>query len=203
MALTNCYATLAETKADQSISDSINDTILDYAINAASRQIDGFCGRRFWVDGSVVSRTYWAENTLEVVVGDISTTTGLVVKSDDDMDGTYETTLTITTDFILLPRNAALEVPVWPYEMVQTVSGSTFGVGDRPGVQVTAKFGWPAVPDDVRKACIIQSWQLAKSSSAPFGVINFGESGFMQMRSPMNPQAAALLEPYIRRIQPR
>lgn len=203
MALVNAYCTLAEAKADQSITDSISDTILDYAINAASRQIDGHTGRRFWQDGTVVNRTYWAEDSGWCVVDDISTTTGLVVKSDDDLDGVYETTLTITTDFILTPRNAALDVPVRPFECIQTVTGAKFAVGDRPGVQVSAKFGWPAVPDDVRKACIIQSWQLAKSSSAPFGVISFGDTGFMQMRAPMNPQAAALLEPYVRRMLPR
>lgn len=203
MTLTNCYATLAETKADQAISDTINDTILDYAINAASRQIDGYTGRRFWQDGSVVARTYYADDASMVVTDDISTTTGLIVKTDSADDGTFATTLTITTAFVLGPLNVAAMVPVHPFETIQAVSGYTFMTGERPGVQVTAKFGWPAVPDDVRKACIIQSWQLAKSSSAPFGVISFGDTGFMQMRSPMNPQAAALLEPYVRRNRPR
>lgn len=205
MALVNCYATLAETKADQSIAsgDTISDTILDVAINAASRQIDGYTGRRFWVDGSVVARTYWADDEYNVVTDDIATTTGLIVKTDTGDDGQFATTLTITTAFILTPLNVSAMVPVHPYEGIQTVSGYSFAVSDRPGVQVTAKFGWPAVPDDVKKACIVQSWQLAKSSSAPFGVISFGDTGFMQMRSPMNPQAAALLEPYIRRVRPR
>jgi len=203
MTLTNCYCTVAEAKADQSISDTISDTVLDVAINAASRQIDGYCARRFWQDGTVVARTYFPDDNLTCVVDDISTTTGLVVKTDDSMDGTFATTLTITTGFILTPSNAAAMVPVHPYETVLAVSGFTFAVGDRPSVQVTAKFGWPAVPDDVKKACIIQSWQLAKSQAAPFGVLSFGDAGFMQLQRGMHPQAAILLEPYIRRNRPR
>lgn len=203
MALVNCYATLAEAKADQSIADTISDTILDYAINASSRQIDGYTGRWFWQDAQVVARTYFADDETTVVVDDISTATGLIVKTDWDGDGTYETTLTITSGFILLPLNVASRVPARPFESIRAVNGFTFPCGDTPGVQVTSKAAWPAVPDDVRKASIIQAWQLAKSSSAPFGVISFGDSGFMQMRSPMNPQAAALLEPYVRRNRPR
>ncbi len=205
MTAVNVYASVAEAKADTSpaITDSISDTVLEVALNAASRQIDGYCGRRFWQDGTVVARTYWADDTGCVVTDDISTTTGLIVKSDDGQDGTFATTLTISTNFILTPLNVAAMVPVHPYEGIQTVSGSAFALGDRPGVQVTAKFGWPAIPDDVHKACIIQGWQLAKSSSAPFGVLSFGDAGFMQMRSGLNPQAMILLEPYIRRIRPR
>ena len=200
--LVNSYSTLAEAKTDIGIavSDGISDEVFLVGLNAASRQIDKYCSRRFWQDATVATRTYFADDNYTTVTDDISTLTGLIVKVDTGGDGTYTTTLTIATDFIMLPPNALLEVPVRPYESIRAVDGE-FVQSNRPGVQVTAKFGWPAVPDDVHKAYIIQAVQLAKVSSAPFGVASFGDAGFMMLRSQMNPQAAALLEGYVRRVQ--
>ena len=115
MALTNAYATLAELKAESNIgaADTSYDTKLELALNAASRQIDGYCGgRRFWQDSTVVTRQFFADDSLTCMVDDISTTTGLVVAVDNDDDGTFETTLTINTDFIVLPLNAEDKYPV-------------------------------------------------------------------------------------------
>ena len=61
--------------------------LLDDAINAASRQIDAFCGRYFYADGSASARKFFTDDLYRLKVDDISTTTGLVVKYDDDDDG--------------------------------------------------------------------------------------------------------------------
>lgn len=202
MTITNGYCTLAELQSEASTSAAGEVTKMEVAIAAASRQIDGYCDRRFWQDATVVDRVYWADDARTVYVDDISTTTGLVVKCDDNDDGTFATTLTINTDFILLDANAADMVPVWPYTQLRIVGVNTLGFpvfsSGRPGVQVTAKFGWPAIPDDIRKACIIQAHQLWKAKDAVFGGLSFGDSGFMRVRDTMNPMAAALLEPYCR-----
>lgn len=201
MALTNAYATLEQLKAELSIAeaDANYDTKLELAINAASRQIDGHCGRFFYQDTSVSTRSYFADDWECVSTDDISTTTGLVVKTDDNDDGTAETTLTITTNFILTPTNAAVSYPVEPYTGIRLVdSGVTafpMSASGRPGVYVTAKFGWPAVPDDVTKACLVQATQLFKSSDAVFGGLSF-EAGILRVRDTLNPMAQALLDRY-------
>ena len=199
MAIVNGYATLAQIKADIGITGSTDDTRLELAVAAASRQIDGHCGRRFWQDGSVVTREFYADNAFEVYVDDISTTTGLIVKIDDADSGAFGTTLTITTQFVLLPPNAPDRVPVWPYTAVRVVDGTSLprSSSGRPGVQITAKFGWPAVPDDVTRACLVQAIQLFKAGDAVFGGIQVGLDGFvLRVRSSLNPIAEALLEPY-------
>ena len=127
----------------------------------------------------------------------ISTATGLIVKSDTGTDGTYGTTLT-GTSYILLPSNALVEVPARPYTEIRycrrlVLPYSQYG---RPVVQITAKFGWPSVPDDVKKAWLIQSVQLYKASDAVFGAIQLGEGGFATRARPLNPIAEALIEPY-------
>lgn len=200
MTVTNGYCTLAQLKAEVlPATSSTFDSQLEASINAASRQIDGWCGWRFWQDSTVVDRQFRADDSCYVCIPEgISTTTGLVVKTDEDGDGTFETTLTISTDFILEPLNAADMVPVWPYTEILAVGNFYFPQlwNGRPGVQVSAKFGWPAVPDDVTKACLIQAAQLFKAKDTAFDVADFGQEGPIRVGQPLNKLARGLLAPY-------
>lgn len=209
MALTHAYCTLPELKTDLgNIADTDSDVALERAINAASRQIDGYCRQRFWLDSSVVAREFYATgdgttlNLWQDDVAGIGSSSGVIVKSDTAGDGTYATTLTVGTDFLLLPRNAALASPARPYTQIQaglsgaaTWSFPTWSTS-RPTVQVTAKWGWPVVPDEVVQACVLQAAQLFKARDAVFGVAAFGEFGPLRVRSALNPIAEGLLEPY-------
>jgi hypothetical protein len=202
---TNGYCDLADLRRVNKIraDDNTLDLEFDAAISAASRQIDRFCGRRFWQDGSVVTREFFPDNGWNCYVDDISTTVGLIVKVDTGDNGfvTSATTLTITSDFILLPANAADEVPVWPYTQLRITTNSTsaFTLTQRPTVQVTAKFGWPAIPDDIQQACILQAQQLYKGAGAPFGGLEIDSIGrAMPVRSGLNPIAQALCQGYVK-----
>jgi hypothetical protein len=175
---------------------------MEAAINGAARQIDKHTGwpHGFWQDSAVVTREFYADDpSCLYVPHGISTTTGLIVKTDNDDDGTFETTLTISTDFLLLPVNAADQSPVEPYTEIRLVDYASVGFplysSGRPGVQVTAKFGWPAVPTAVENACLIQAETLFKASAS--GTIQFGD-GFSARVPWMNPSASALLEGFCR-----
>ncbi len=202
MAIVNGYTTAVVVNEEIGRKDTDSDRLpaIERAINAASRQIDAHCGRRFWVDGSVVAREFAADDTGCVYTDDISTTTGLIVKTDTDGDGTFETTLTITTDFRLWPFNAADAVPVRPYEklIIPGTSSGYFPVyaSGLPGVQVTAKFGWPAVPDDIAQACVIQAVSLLKAPAASMGILQVGIDGIPARVPQLHPIAVALLEQY-------
>ena len=203
MTITNGYCTLSDLKSELNIDEAVYqyDTKLETAIAAASRQIDGYCGRFFYQDTTVNSCTYYPEDYLECSTDDISTTTGLIVKVDNDDDGTFETTLTVNTNFILLPTNAASNWPVMPYTAIRLVDYGTSlfpqWTSGRPSVQVTAKFGFLAVPDDVEKAALIQASQLYSASAAVFGGLSF-EAGILRVRDTLNPMAAALVERYVK-----
>jgi hypothetical protein len=201
MTITNGYTTEAVVNEEigRTDVDSTRQAAIHRAINAASRQIDGHCGRRFWQDSTVVARVYFATDESCVEVDDISTLTGLIVKTDPDGDGTYENTLTITADFRVAPFNAAARTPVWPYTdlLISPVSASYFPVfATVPGVHVTAKFGWPAVPDDVAQACVIQAVSLLKAPAASMGILQVGIDGVPARVPALHPIAVALLEPY-------
>ena len=99
------YIDKADLKAYIGLSGTAQDDNIDNAIDSASRLIDKICGRRFNQDSVVNVKTFTPNNSLYLETPDISTTTGLIVKLDDDDDGTYEKTLTINTDFIVEPTN--------------------------------------------------------------------------------------------------
>ena len=200
MSITNGYATREQVKDALGLkpTDTGSDARIDRAIGAASRQIDGASGRRYWQDAAVEDREFYADDPVLCYVDDISTTTGLVVKVDSGCDGSFATTLPIGSHFLLLPRNAAARTPEWPYDAIQLTPEALayFPMQVRPAVKVTAKFGWPAVPDDITAACIIQATQLYKAPDAVFGGLSFGDGTFLRVRSALNPMAESLIEPY-------
>lgn len=197
--MANEYATADELKGRLTIPDNVDDLHLDLACSAASRQIDRYCGRRFWQDATVKTREFYAESPTLTLLDDgstrddISTTTGLIVKIDEAGDATFGTTLTISTDFILWPLNAEDDTPARSYEEIRLVANHHFprAANGRPGIQVTAKFGWPAVPDEVKQATLIQATLLFSSKDSVYGLA-VSEFGAVRL-PPLHPTARALL----------
>lgn len=206
MTLTNAYCTVAELADELEMNATeaaAKNAKLERAISAASRQIDqhtGWVKHGFWQDATVVARVYEPHESDELYIPEgISTLTGLIVKVDYEGDGTYTSTLTIGTDFIVCPANALSDYPARPITELEITwsSSNYFPTGLENTVQVTAKFGWPAVPDDVNKACLVQAAQLFKASDAVFGGVAIGmDGGVLRVRSSLNPMAEGLLEGY-------
>ena len=197
MAITNGYITLANLKTYLKIDDSVDDTILESIIESASRSIDRIANRRFYADASATARTYRAVGNMRVQIDDVSSTTGLIVKTDPNGTGTYQTTFTINSDFIVEPTNAiALGRPI---TTITIVGGTAFSlpVNYWPQVQVTAKWGWPSVPDDVEQATYILSADLYKRRDSIGGVLGLSELGAIRM-SPLGRDIANIVRAYRR-----
>ena len=62
MAIVNGYCTLSGLKSFVGIGDGNDDTLLEDSVEAASRQIDAFCGRVFYADAGVSARKYYTNN---------------------------------------------------------------------------------------------------------------------------------------------
>ena len=194
MAITNGYCTLAEVKAALRITDNIDDTLLENAVEAASRRIDGECSRRFYIDGTTSARTYAANRSAFVFVDDIATTTGLVVKVDDTFSGSYSTTLTVGTDYQTEPMNAAAQnEPITLLRALNT--GFPVENNGRALIEVTAKWGWPAIPDAIREATVLLAARQFKRLDSPLGVAGFGDLGAIVVRR-IDPDVAAMVAPY-------
>lgn len=205
MAITNGYTTLNNQKTFLSITDSSDDTLLENLIESASRSIDRIANRRFYADAAASARTYRAYSNIYTFVDDISSTSGLIVQTDDDGDGTFETTLTINTDFLVEPFTAiAKGRPITQLTIVNTavnfpIFPGLFSNGLRPGVQVTAKWGWPSVPDDIEVATQILTADLYKRKDSPGGVLGLGDLGAIRM-SPLGRDVTAMVRAYKREV---
>lgn len=200
--ITDGYATqteldhyIAAANGDVSIGIANRAGELDAAINAASRAIDGFCGRSFYDTGSATARVFAADSSGRVHVGDFSTTTGLVVKHDAGGDGVYETTWA-TTDYQCEPLNNVYGGHTgWPYTSLRAVGTRSFPVSREALVEVTARWGWAAVPADVRQSCLIIAHGIFDRNQSPHGVAGFSEFGALRV-TPFDRQAQMLLHPY-------
>lgn len=194
MAITNGYCTRANLTDQLRITDNIDDNVLDRAINAASRQIDGRCGRRFYLDGSATARTYAPQNAGLVIIDDVSTLTALVVKSDTGLDSTFATTLTIGTDFQVEPLNGLVQGN--PITQLRSLDANYYVQADsRATVQVTAKWGWPSVPVAITEATALLAARIFKRYDSPLGVAGFGDLGAITVRR-LDPDVEQLIAPY-------
>jgi hypothetical protein len=203
MAITNGYATLAQAKTFLSIIDSVDDTLLESLIESASRSIDRIANRRFYIDAAASARKYRASSPVFLFTDDISGTTGLIVKIDEDGDGIFETTLTLDSDYVMDPLTApSLNRPFTQITIVSNINTfpifpGLFSNGLRPGIEVTAKWGWPAVPDDIETACLILTADLYKRKDSPGGVLGLGDLGAIRM-SPLGRDITAMVRAYKR-----
>ena len=191
--ITNGYCTLDELKAVMRIMDTVDDELLESRISEASRVIDQHCDRRFYADATATARVFVANASDVVFVDDISTVTGLVVKTDSTGDGTYPTTLT-ASQFQSEPLNATAKG--LPVTSIRGTATGVFPTTAAPaGVQVTARWGWPAVPEPVKSACILLAGRLVKRGDSLLGVAGFGDLGAITVRA-IDPDVERMLRPY-------
>jgi hypothetical protein len=156
--------------------DIADDAEITLALEAASRSIDRASNRQFGLHGSAVARVYTAEwnrplDRYTVDVDDFMTVTGLVVKSSSVTEGTFDTT---HTDYRTYPFNAAGDVRPWTRILFgsSTYVSSTIG-----GIQVTANWGWTAIPDTITQATLIQASRFLKRRESPFGIAGSPDLG--------------------------
>ena len=67
----------------------------------------------------------------------------------------------------------------------------------RPGIKITAKWGWPTVPDDITQATLILGADLYKRKDSVGGVLGLSELGAIRM-SPLGRDISAMVRAYRR-----
>lgn len=208
MAIGDPYATLAELKARMpTINDTNDDANLTSALATASLGIEAVCHRQFNQDSAASARVYKTGSFYLAEVDDFFTTTGLVIATDDDDDGVFEVTWA-ASDYQLEPLNGVVNGrPGWPYNVIRAVGTRWFPywyhphnhhavwLPPRARLQVTAQWGWAAVPAPVKEACLVVAAETFKLKDTPYGVAGIAEWGTIRVRA--NPMAMKMLEPYV------
>jgi hypothetical protein len=170
--------------------DASRDELLTLDLAAASRSIDDHCGRYFYADPAASARSYAIcgrtlrdrSGRYRLLIDDVASLTDLVVEIGDG------SSWTAVTDYRVEPRNAlSARRPI--------TSLSRLGGWGSDEVRVTAVWGWPAVPDAVVKATIIQAARLYRRKDSPEGVVGVAEWGTVRV-SRIDPDVQALVAPY-------
>jgi len=194
--ITNGYATLTQVKAALRISDNVDDTLLEMAIESASRMIDGHAGRYFYSSGTA-TRIYAADDALICQIDDLAGT-AITLVTDPDADGTWADTWT-TVDYQLEPVNGVVDGLSTPYTRIRATENYNFPTASGEAlVKVTGVFGWPAVPIAITQACVIQSSRIFKRLDSPLGVAGWGDMGAVRVSRYLDPDVQQLVAPYVK-----
>jgi len=187
------YATVSELKRRQAIPDTNTyvESDLEDALEAASRQVDRYCGRSFGRTevADATSRTYEVRPS-GVQTDDFWTTDGLIINGTAWAD--------LGTSYFLEPSDGVLDgLEGWPYLRISWAS-SWAGWGLTVArCTVTAAWGWAAVPSDIKSATLMLAAEELKLKDTPFGVAGFGD---YTVRVRSNPKVAERLAPYRVRV---
>ena len=192
MAITNGYATLTDVKNALRITDALDDSLLEIAIESASRMIDSYTARTFSNAGTA-TRNFAATDALNLIIDDaISVTT---VQSTDEVGDTYTTWA--ANDFQLEPLNSRSDGLYMPYTGIRAVGDYTWPVVDQQALcRITAVWGWAQVPTAIKQATIIQSSRLFKRLDSPLGVLGMGDLGQIRVSRYLDPDVEQLAMPF-------
>jgi len=191
----NAYVELEELKSTAELTGtSFADQDIQSALVAASRGIDAFCNRRFYLDADANQVRHYSPTASGVLrIDDLVTKTSVQV--DKDGDGTFEDTWVENTDFVMAPVNAPADGRPWTRLEVHPLAAIWFPPYPR-SVKITGRFGWNTVPSEVRQATTtIATRLLMRARQAPFGVVSGGIEGEAIRIAQVDPDLRFLLGP--------
>ena len=200
MAIVNGYATLADVKAAARITDTIDDGLLEMAIESSSRDIDAYTERVFYSTGATaIARVYIPQDIYLVETDDIISVTTL--KSDSSGDGTFDITWA-ASDYQLEPLNGRAGGIDTPFTRIRAIGDYLWPVyeprnvnSNQASVQVTGVFGFASIPAAIKQATILASLRAYKRYESPTGVLGFSDIGVVRVGR-LDPDVERLVQPY-------
>lgn len=203
MTLSNCYVTLEEIRSRLGGQVSADQSgALETAITSASRAIDVYCGQQFYDSGSVSARTFTPDHRYRLKTDPFSTVTGLIVKTDTADDASFATTW-VAADYEVDYFGGDFGQTIGaPFDTIRAIRSNTWPTANLRvrSVQVTARWGWGAVPQLIAEAARMLSVDLWKRKDTPFGIatgtVDFGG---LRIGRDMMAQVESPLSTYVRK----
>lgn len=193
MAITNGYCTLNELKASLRIpvSDTIDDDLLELAVEAASRDIDQASERIFYSLSD--TRIFIPRDSSNTAIDDLVSVT--TIKTSTSADGAFDVTWT-SSDYQLMPLNGVAGGMTVPYDLIYAVGDYSFPQsGQEATVEVVGTWGFSSVPTAIKQATVLLSARIFKRNDSPGGVMGFGDLGVIRVGR-MDPDIDKLIQPY-------
>lgn len=203
--MANEYATVADLRAQLGdVAARVDTATLQRLLTTASREVDRWVGRKFWLDPAPTTRVYDITSSAgddgQILIDDIGSRAGLSVGAG--LDGTTWDALD-SGSYELQPLQSDLVDPDayawwWLAESAATWNGEYGSWLWNRRVQITARWGWSAPPSAVVEATLLRATNLFKRKDAPFGVAGFDAFGSVRVRR--DPDFVDLLAPYKRQV---
>lgn len=177
MSTNKLYLDIDELKVAVGDDSGDYDDLYIRAIDAASRRVDLWCGRHFYVVESDI-RNVRPTTTYYAYVGDFVDPEAITIKTDDGT-GAFATTWAYQTDWICEPF---LQYNDFPFTRILAVGAKEFILGARrPTVRGSGgPWGWPGIPTPVTQATQILAIAYFKSkdfTGGDIGMPGFGVGG--------------------------
>jgi hypothetical protein len=176
------YATLAELKRQLNIPPTTtdHDDDLTTRLVAASRGIDDYTDRRFWLDDTATAKTI---NPKRRTIKDDDGEQLLLpwdIGSEDDLvvEVGSGSSWTAVTDYELTP-DAALDENKPVTGLLRT--GGVWQFTPLNRVRIAARWGYPVLPQVVTDATLLQAARLFKRRQSPEGVLGNSEFGLIRV----------------------
>ena len=196
MPVVNGYAALNDLKTALRIQDGVDDSLLEIALESASRLIDEYTMRNFYNAGTA-TRVFVPSDDDCVAIDDAISISSIAVSTL--LNKTFDQTWT-TAEYQLEPLNNVVDgLSGWPYTRIRAVGVWEFPYDEDDEiatVQVTGVWGWSAVPTAVKQATIIQAMRIFKRLDSPLGVISSPDTGYFRVSTRIDPDVAMLLNSY-------
>ena len=191
MTITNGYCTLAQIKAALRINDAVDDTLLEMAVESASRMIDAECDRNFF--STSATRDFVPSDTTTVDTDDLTAITS--VKLDDDGNGTFNITLAVT-DYQTEPLNQRVSGNAFPIYRLRMIGDYLLPIwGRQATVRIQGTYGFTPVPKQIEQATVIQGSRIFKRLDSPLGFAGFSDMGVARVGR-VDPDVAMLIRPF-------
>ena len=198
MAVTNGYVSLALVKKALRITDNIDDEILELSIEAASREIDGYCERVFYA--TTETRVFIPRDSFTCEIDDLTSLTTLKTSSTGE---SFDVTWT-STDYQLEPLNGQAGGLVTPSTRIRAVGDYVFPTFEprnvnhyEATVQVAGTFGFTPIPTAIEQAALLLTLRQYRRYDSPLGVAGFDEMGVVRVGR-IDPDVSKLLSPFRR-----
>ncbi len=191
MSITNGYCTLNQIKAALRINDAVDDSLLEMAVESASRMIDSECDRVFY--STSATRDFVPNDHMTVDTDDLTTITS--VKLDDSGDLTFPITLAVS-DYQTEPVNQRVSGNAFPIYRLRMIGDYLLPIwGRQATVRIQGTYGFTPVPMAITQATVIQSGRIFKRLDSFLGFAGFSDLGVARVGR-VDPDVAMLIRPY-------
>lgn len=190
MAITNGYCSLNDIKASARITDNVDDSLLELAVESASRLIDTYTQRNFYNAGTA-TRLFVPLDSYVCEIDDLISITSLETSDGDKFGTTWA-----ATDYQLEPLNGVVDgITGHPATRIRAIDDFLFNTLDGEAtVRVVGTWGWSAVPTAIKQATVIQASRIFKRNDSPLGVAGFGDMGAIRVGVQLDPDVKHLVD---------